>query len=57
MSILTPDQKKRLGIPPRPPELSVQLVDTKTGRPTAAYTNYLAQRDAWERKLIQILGE
>ena len=57
MAILTPVQQQRLGLPPRPPMPTVALIDPKTGKPTAAFTDWLARLDNWQRTLTAILGE
>jgi len=56
MPLLTDAQLKQLTAP-RPPMPTVALVDIKTGRPTAAFVDYLARLDAWQRRLLAILGE
>lgn len=57
MALLTPDQLKQLGTPPRPPGPTVQTHDPQTGKPTAVWSDYLARLDDWLRKLNRILGE
>lgn len=52
---LTPQQVKQLEQLPRPPMPSVALVDSKTGRPTKAFTDYLTRLDAWQRDIVNIL--
>lgn len=36
---------------------TVALVDVKTGKPTAAFVEWLARLDQWQRTLTAILGE
>jgi hypothetical protein len=57
MPALTSDQIARLSGLPRPPSPPVQLVDPRTGRATAAFTEYLTRLDEWWRRLVEILGE
>jgi hypothetical protein len=57
MAVLTPQQIARLAGLPRPPAPPVQLVDPKTGRASAAFTEYLTRLDEWWRRLTEILGE
>lgn len=57
MPVLTPEQLLKLGIPPRPTMPSVSLVDPATGKPSQAWSDYLAKLDDWLRKLVRILGE
>lgn len=57
MAILTNEQLRRLGVPPKPPTPQVAIVDPKTGKPTAAYADWLARMDNWHRTLAAILGE
>jgi hypothetical protein len=57
MAVLTDEQLRRLGVPPKPPAPQVAIVDVKTGKPTAAYADWLAKLDNWQRTLAAILGE
>jgi hypothetical protein len=57
MAVLNPVQLQRLNLPPRPPMPTVALVDPKTGKPTAAFVEWLARLDDWQRRLVAILGE
>lgn len=56
MAVLTPAQKVRLGVPPKPPSAQVEIVG-KDGKPTAAWVNFLVQLNEWQAKLALILGE
>jgi hypothetical protein len=56
MAILTADQLKLLGQPPRPPPLTVRLVDPD-GTPSKHLTDFLQAQFEWLRRLAAILAE
>lgn len=57
MPIMTGPQLARLVNLPRPPMPQVALVDPRTGKPTAAFVDYLARLDEWQRTMLRIFGE
>jgi hypothetical protein len=56
MPILTTDQAKRLGEPPRPPGPTVQRV-MADGKPTAPIVEYESRLSQWLQRLFKILQE
>lgn len=56
MSVLTTNQKIRLGQPPRPPGPRVRRVDAQ-GNATAPQVEFETRLDEWLRKLVVILSE
>lgn len=53
-SVLTADQAKFIGLPPKPFEPDVVIIEDD-GRPTGAFHLFLLKQYEWERRLYAVL--